>query len=280
MSQAQFTDHASATLRSGADAEASERTPFDLDPDSYREFAAQLLDRTTEPPNYHPVFTRCRASTPNSPSAEQYFPPFLRPDPAEHVIDCGAYTGDTLGAFLRWSGGSFARYTAIEPDVYAYRELIATVRALPIAVQSRISVVPLGLSYRNEKIPFLHTGHPQSHASHRDDASITQFVTLDFLLPHAGPPPTFLKMDIEGMEFCALVGGTRTIIDCQPVLAVCIYHQPDHLWNIPALLAAWCPQHRIVIRHYSEINSCETVCYAIPPDRLDADRLTLRPPTL
>ena len=44
---------------------------------------------------------------------------------------------------------------------------------------------------------------------------------------------TFIKMDIEGAELDALRGAERTIRSNSPKLAICAYHKPSHLWELP-----------------------------------------------
>ena len=42
-----------------------------------------------------------------------------------------------------------------------------------------------------------------------------------------------IKMDIEGLEYAALRGAKRSIEKYGTGLAVCLYHRPEHLWQIP-----------------------------------------------
>jgi hypothetical protein len=75
------------------------------------------------------------------------------------------------------------------------------------------------------------------------------------------PDATFIKMDIEGSEMDALYGAKETIIRNKPKLAICIYHKPEHLYQIPLLIHEWVPEYKLYIRHHSHYDS-ETVLYA------------------
>ena len=47
--------------------------------------------------------------------------------------------------------------------------------------------------------------------------------------------PTLIKMDVEGAEYDALLGARKIITRYKPGLAICLYHRPEHLWQIPLL---------------------------------------------
>ena len=51
------------------------------------------------------------------------------------------------------------------------------------------------------------------------------------------------------------------------MLAVCLYHKPEDLWDLPLLIRALGPGYSLYLRRYSD-ERWETVCYAVPPDRL------------
>ncbi len=74
-------------------------------------------------------------------------------------------------------------------------------------------------------------------------------------------------MDIEGAEFDALKGAEKTIKKYKPKLAICVYHNPLDIVNIPLYIKELVPEYKIFLRHYSE-SSSETVCYAIPDTSL------------
>jgi hypothetical protein len=70
-------------------------------------------------------------------------------------------------------------------------------------------------------------------------------------------------MDIEGAEVEALRGARKTIEKHRPLLAICLYHQPQHLWEIPFLIKSWNLDYTFFIRsHY--FNGFDTLLYAVP----------------
>lgn len=79
---------------------------------------------------------------------------------------------------------------------------------------------------------------------------------------------TFIKMDIEGSEFNALKGATKTIKRCNPKLAISGYHRKDDLIQIPQFIKSIQLddsniQYKFYLRQYTRFN-CDFVLYAIP----------------
>lgn len=86
-------------------------------------------------------------------------------------------------------------------------------------------------------------------------------------------------MDIEGAELEALEGASGVIRRDRPVLAVCGYHKPDHLWRVLASLKNLAPDSALFIRSHCA-DGLDTVCYAVPPERQlqDSNTRTSLPP--
>lgn len=71
-------------------------------------------------------------------------------------------------------------------------------------------------------------------------------------------------MDIEGSELEALKGAVHTIQRDKPKLAICIYHKPEDMTEIPLYIKSLVPEYKLYVRHHS--NCCtETVLYAVMP---------------
>lgn len=74
--------------------------------------------------------------------------------------------------------------------------------------------------------------------------------------------PTYIKMDIEGAEQEALKGCKRIIQDYKPKLAICIYHKPDDLFEIPIMIKEMNPEYKLYVRQYADA-WYDTVLYAV-----------------
>ena len=223
------------------------------DPASKSEFRQQLEWRTTLQPEVlgsHP------------PASETYFADDLfdlRPD--ENFVDCGAFDGDSVRAFLARTGGKFQSVTALEPDASNRANFEVFRQGLGSADAAKIDLLPYAVSDAPGKVRFDATGTAASVLGSGDGE--IECVTLDAALKR---PATFIKMDIEGAEPLAIRGARQQLAKAQPIVAACIYHAQRHLWEIPLLLHELMPDAKISIRRYAA-ECWELVCFAIPTKR-------------
>jgi FkbM family methyltransferase len=206
------------------------------------------------------------ALTSPRPVSETYFPDDLVARRSDEVfVDCGAFTGDTVDAFLTARAGQFGRIVAIEPDVENCRTLERHVRDLYPKDADRIRVEPFALGSQRGVITFNTTGTVRSKVG--VGATTVDVATIDEIL--ANDEPTYIKFDIEGAEHEAIVGGFGVIQTSVPVLAVSAYHKPEDIWDLPLLVRSIRPDYRLYLRRYSD-ERWEQVLYAVPPDRVIA----------
>ena len=195
---------------------------------------------------------------------ELYFPgDLVRPLERETFVDCGAFTGDTIEAFLATRNGQRDRIVAIEPDPVNRGALEARLAAMGDTAPEAVRIETVAVGAERGTLKFESTGTAGSTVGSGSD--MVQVAPLDELLE--GWPPTYIKFDVEGAEHAALAGGASTIRTNQPVLAVCLYHRPEDLWDLPLLIRSIQPDYKLYVRRHSD-ERWETVCYAVPPDRL------------
>ena len=197
------------------------------------------------------------------PPAEIYFPDdLIRPTAPEVFVDCGAFTGDTIQAFIDARGGRFEQIVAIEPDALNCDALQNRIDGWTESAIGPIRVESVAAGSHRGTLQFDTTGTAGSRVG--SGASSVAVAPLDEIL--ADCRPTYIKFDVEGAEHDALVGASETIKANLPVLAVCLYHKPHDLWDLPLLVRSLGPGYRIYLRRYSD-ERWETVLYAVPPDR-------------
>lgn len=198
----------------------------------------------------------------------QYFPDDLFAwSDSEWIVDGGAYDGDTIRTVSTKFGDRFAHVLAVEPDPASFQKLEATVAALRPSVRAKVDCRQLALGSERTTLHLDASGTASSATSAAPSAGTIAVTaeTIDALVD--GTRPTFVKLDIEGFEIDALEGARETIAASAPVLAVCVYHEQDHLWRIPLLLRAWREDYALFLRPHNE-EGWDLVCYAVPRARL------------
>ena len=68
-------------------------------------------------------------------------------------------------------------------------------------------------------------------------------------------------MDIEGAELDALKGSEKFIHKYQPDMAICVYHKPEDILDIPLLINSY-GDYKFYLRQYAYYGM-ELVLYAI-----------------
>jgi FkbM family methyltransferase len=183
----------------------------------------------------------------------------------EVFIDCGAFDGDTLRAYLSRRRDAFKYFVAIEPDRLTFAKLSAYVGGLPPALRDKISVVNCAVGAERAMIRFQDSGELGSKSSYDGTSQIISLPISE--LAGAWRPFTYVKMDIEGAEFDALVGARPVIERDRPVLAVCVYHTQHDIWRLPLLMKSMVPDYKMYLRCH-EGDGWQTVAYAVPSDRV------------
>jgi FkbM family methyltransferase len=209
---------------------------------------------------------KSEAMLPPSPVAETYFPAdIVSASPQEVLVDCGAFDGDSIGSFLKLRGGKFEHIYALEPDP-ANRAMLENFRQkLPAGDGERFTVLPYAVSNEHKFVNFAGGDLVRSHIAGETGTGDTECVPLDEIF--ADKNPTYIKMDIEGAEPEAIEGAAGVLNRAQPVLAACVYHRWEHLWEIPSLIRSLTEGHEIFLRRYAE-DCWELVCYAVPKSRI------------
>jgi FkbM family methyltransferase len=232
------------------------RATFELwaDEASRLEYLGQIAWRCTLEPSALP---------PHSPVEETYFPSDLFELTEEEVmVDCGAFDGDSIRAFLQRVGDSFQAAIGLEPDPLNRKRFEKWRESLPGRQAKKITLLPYATGDIRETLSFAATGTAASAIGSGQvkveclplDESVGKFA------------PSFIKMDIEGAEPATIRGAKAIISENQPVLAVCLYHAQEHLWQIPFLIQSLNQNYRLFLRRYSD-ECWEIVCYAVPKDR-------------
>lgn len=192
---------------------------------------------------------------------KQYFDEdILHYETEEVFVDCGVYDLGTSIRFVencRAHGVEKIAVHAFEPDPENYRGCVERKPELEDA-GAAVSLYPYGVWCEDGEISFESGDGSGSKVASSGSDSI-KVVTLDSVIHEK---VTFIKMDIEGAELEALKGAKNLIQAYRPKLAICIYHKPEDLTEIPLYIKSLVPDYKLYVRHYSN-NTGELVLYAV-----------------
>lgn len=203
----------------------------------------------------------------------QYFclPEFRKIDKNMCFIDIGAFVGDTLESFLNLHSGIFDSYYAFEPDKENYIALQKRIERLNCEwnLRNKIFSIDMGVS---DKIRSAFINNPSStnmsfYLSNENDNTSSKIneigiTTIDSYFENINlqGKKIILKADIEGSELFMLKGAEKFILKYKPLIAICIYHNPEDFFEIPLYLSNLIPSYQFSIRHHS-FGDYETVLY-------------------
>lgn len=195
---------------------------------------------------------------PHDPLDHQYFPHDVPLSAGvARTLNCGAYDGDTVRQ-LHARHGRIEALACFEPDLRNFARLRATLAERAGQLADSVIAFPCGVFDDDVQLRFS-SGNRINSTLCDDGDTVIQCVALDHVVPDFRP--TFINMDIEGAEPQALKGAEQLIRRHRPDLAICVYHQPAHLWDIALQLHALVPDYRFFLRNYTGFPA-ETVLYA------------------
>lgn len=196
---------------------------------------------------------------------EQYFPediPFYKGYGC--FINCGAYDGDTVRQLVK-KVGKIKTLVCFEPEMRNFKYLSGFLESKQRQIADTIIALPCGVHESAQQLYFTSDYGVNSAISESGDTLI-QLVSLDETL--YGISPTFIQMDIKGVELEALKGAIKTIKNTKRDLAISVYHEPSHLWNILLFIHALSSGYRFYLRNYTG-SVTDTVLYAVCKESTD-----------
>jgi FkbM family methyltransferase len=185
----------------------------------------------------------------------QYFIPFMDISEDEVFADCGFFNGDTAESYINDASGKFKKYYAFEPNA----KNIAMVKP-EIKNDPRIEITQAGVYSHCTTLMFNDEYADASSFEMKGAGNVeVPVVSLDAFFADK-EKPTFIKMDIEGSEMAAILGAKYLIRDCKPKLAICLYHKPEDMIEIPKLIREILPEYKFILKQHRGLNT-ETVLY-------------------
>lgn len=177
------------------------------------------------------------------------------------AVDGGAFRGDTARDMIDTL--RLRKILAIEADPKTAEKL-----GVFAEQETRAAVVPVNAALWDADGTVLcaaggSRGSGKDGKNRRSRTVTIPSLTLDTLLTHESAD--FIKLDVEGAEERAIRGGETVIRRDQPSMAVSLYHRTEDLWQLPRMIRALLPRHRLYLRRVPCIPMWDLTLWATRP---------------
>ncbi|MBQ9673710.1 MAG: FkbM family methyltransferase [Ruminococcus sp.] len=173
----------------------------------------------------------------------------------ENYLDLGAYRGDTIDEFLKYTCGQYNSITALEPDIKTYRKLCEAKGDLP-----NTNLINKGIWSHNTHVCMKSNKGKGSVIDSKGD-NVAAVTNIDSLAKETAF--TYIKIDVEGVEFIAISGGSMLLKEKKPKLNVACYHRCADIYRLPAMIKKINPDYKIYMRHHPYIPCWDTNLYCV-----------------
>lgn len=169
----------------------------------------------------------------------------------ERYLDLGAYRGDTVEEFLRYTDG-YEHITAAEPNPKNFSKLEEYARGVKC-----VTLLPVGVSDRAGEMYISKKSGRMAALTDQSDIKVA-VTTVDMI----DCAPTYIKTDIEGFESKMLKGAIRTL-QSKPKLNLAAYHRTSDFFSLILQLCRLNPFYRIHLRKHPYIPCWDLNIYAV-----------------
>lgn len=191
---------------------------------------------------------------------EQYFDSNLLNYKMEDIfLDCGGYIGDTIESYVLHNKGIYDKIICLEADENNCK-IIQKMSDNYCMELHNIAAYNYKEDLHFDKIGSGSGAILENGSPHAQEV-VVKGNTIDAILE--GRKVSYIKMDIEGAEYKALLGAVNTIQKFKPMLMISVYHKQDDLIKIPLLIKSFNYRYKFYLRHYRKMSIQETVLYAI-----------------
>jgi len=172
--------------------------------------------------------------------------------------DLGAYNGDTIKKYTSLCP-NISKIYAFEPDARNFKKLSAYCEGLSIETV----LLNNPACDKNRQIAFSASGNRNSSGasigSYEHKINYIEGKALDSVAEAVD----FIKYDVEGLEYEALLGSKGLICACAPDLLVSMYHKSEDMYLLPLLVNELNPSYKLYLRRLPYIPAWDLNLYAI-----------------
>ncbi len=188
-------------------------------------------------------------------SYEEVFVSLLPSERYETCADLGAYNGDSVREFMVHFP-NLSQVVSLEPDCRNFKKLTAFVEASGLDFVECHNCAAYSV---NGEMSFSQSGNRNARTGEGRGSVAVR--TLDFILN--GRAVDYIKYDVEGSEYEALVGSLETIKRYRPDLLVSVYHRNEDLFRLPLFLSSIVPDYRFYLRRFAYVPAWDLNLYVL-----------------
>lgn len=179
----------------------------------------------------------------------------------EKYLDLGAYRGDTIEEFLKYMGSKkYSKIIALEPDEKTFRKLSLYAKKL-----NNIELYQYGIWNKPDILMFENKGGRNSsidkNININKKSKAIQVTSIDSILN--GNDISYIKFDVEGAEYEALIGGINTIKNFSPKMNIAVYHHCDDFFKLPLLVNSINSGYKFYLRQHPYIPAWDLNLYCV-----------------
>lgn len=184
----------------------------------------------------------------------EVFENVIKLDNNETYLDLGAYKGDTVDEFLHYCNNEYIGIIALEPDRRTFKKLSDFIKDIP-----NVTAYQKAVYSECKSLTFSSKAGRQSTIS--DKGEEIEAVTVDELCKNK--KVTYIKMDVEGAEYDALVGAEEILRVQKPKLNIALYHKSRDIFELPLKISEINPDYKFYIRRHPYIPCWDMNLYCV-----------------
>lgn len=189
----------------------------------------------------------------------EVFGTILEANKIKDYADLGAYKGDTIQKLIE-KGANLNNIYAFEPDSHSYKKLKT------YCDENNLNAELYNACAYDSKgtLNFGIEGNRGSSVNKTVQQTKCKGISADSLDNVLnGRKVDYIKYDVEGSEYEALIGSEKTIKLYKPKLCVSIYHRSEDMFKLPLLVHSLNPDYKLYIRRFMSIPAWDLNLYSI-----------------
>lgn len=184
---------------------------------------------------------------------DEAFNSILKLGDSETYLDLGAYKGDTVKTFIKYTD-NYEKIYAVEPDIKTFAKLEKETKNL-----KNIEYINALISDKCGMLPFCMNASRGSSADTGD--TLVQALSVDSIIKDSFV--SYIKADIEGSELLFISGAKETIKRLKPKMNIACYHRSEDLIAIPNAVLRINPDYKVYMRHFPSLPAWDTAYYFV-----------------